>query len=179
MDKKKTIPDYLAESAIELISRKDLDRVSVRDICDNCGVSTRSFYNYFKDKNDLVQWIYFKYLEDFYQKNKQDITFSSLMTETGDILWLHKGFFQNLIKYNGQNSFKETCFAPLFSYYRRIIEDKYGCQFTEKMSGELTFFVLGMIEYVSRSFLSGNPQPVPEAIQIFSNSIPEELKKFL
>lgn len=179
MEKKKTAPEYLAEAAIEIISRKDLERVSVKEICEYCGVSRRSFYNYFEDINDLVQWIYFQKLEEFYREHREEITFRMLMTETGRILWKYESFFENIIKYTGQNNFKDTSFKPLFAYYQRIMEERFQQPMTPKLKEELTLYMLGMIEYVYRAFSEGHAQPLGEAVQLFVDTIPRDFDPYL
>lgn len=39
--------------------KKDLQKISVADIVENCGINRQTFYYHFKDKYDLVNWIYY------------------------------------------------------------------------------------------------------------------------
>ena len=45
-----------------LMNSTDLDRISVKAICDEAGVSRATFYRYFEDKFDVVKW-YLQYLD--------------------------------------------------------------------------------------------------------------------
>lgn len=56
--KRKTAKEILAESFLELAGSKSIDKITVKDITDNCGYSTATFYRQFKDKYDLIAWQY-------------------------------------------------------------------------------------------------------------------------
>ena len=56
--KRKTTKEILAESFLELAQKKRIDKITITDITDNCGMSQPTFYNHFKDKYDLIVWIY-------------------------------------------------------------------------------------------------------------------------
>ena len=45
----------LAASLIKLLSQKPLDKVTVKDIIEDCGVNRQTFYYHFKDKYDLMR----------------------------------------------------------------------------------------------------------------------------
>lgn len=49
----------LAASIKELMEREPLSKISVGDITSNCGVNRQTFYYHFKDKYELVNWIYY------------------------------------------------------------------------------------------------------------------------
>lgn len=47
----------IAESLKELLARKPLEKLTVSDISNNCGVNRQTFYYYFHDVYDLIEWI--------------------------------------------------------------------------------------------------------------------------
>jgi len=48
----------LAASLKELLLEEPFDKISVAQICERCDMNRKSFYYHFKDKYDLVNWIY-------------------------------------------------------------------------------------------------------------------------
>lgn len=48
----------LAASLKKLLSVKPLDKITVVDIAEDCGVNRQTFYYHFQDIYDLVEWIY-------------------------------------------------------------------------------------------------------------------------
>lgn len=63
--KKHSTRDLIASSTLELLQTKRIDEFNVTDIVNNCGVSKRSFYNYFKDKYDVCNYIYDSVLDNY------------------------------------------------------------------------------------------------------------------
>lgn len=61
--KRKTTKDILAESFLELINEKRISKITINDITSNFGMTPPTFYNYFKDKYDLIVWIYVRGVE--------------------------------------------------------------------------------------------------------------------
>lgn len=52
-----TTKDMLAGSLKELLTRRSLDKITVKDIVENCGVNRQTFYYHFHDIYDLMEWI--------------------------------------------------------------------------------------------------------------------------
>lgn len=50
----------LLASAAELFGSSEIGRVGVRDICARAGVTTGTFYHYFKGKDDILDRLYLK-----------------------------------------------------------------------------------------------------------------------
>ncbi|WGS65106.1 TetR/AcrR family transcriptional regulator [Marinitoga aeolica] len=67
MKKKRNVKEKLIESAIELFSKRWYDTVSVAEICRNAELSNGVFYNYFKNKQELFEFL-LKDLLDVFEK---------------------------------------------------------------------------------------------------------------
>ena len=48
----------LADSFKKIASSKKISDISISEITENCGLKRQTFYNYFKDKYDIIKWIY-------------------------------------------------------------------------------------------------------------------------
>jgi len=59
---KRYAKDAIIESFKELVSRKSIDRVTVKEICDHCGVNRQTFYNHFSDIMAVFKFIFFEEL---------------------------------------------------------------------------------------------------------------------
>ena len=47
----------LEESLKKLMLQKPLDKITIRDLTEDCGISRMAFYYHFKDKFDLVNFV--------------------------------------------------------------------------------------------------------------------------
>ena len=50
----------LENSSQNLLLQKPLDKITISDITDDCGISRMTFYYHFKDIYDLVEWSCFE-----------------------------------------------------------------------------------------------------------------------
>jgi len=48
----------LAESFEKLLSKRSFDKITVKDIVEDCGVNRQTFYYHFHDVYDLIEWIF-------------------------------------------------------------------------------------------------------------------------
>lgn len=49
----------LSSAFKELLESRPFSKISIGDICEKCEMNRKSFYYHFKDKYDLVNWIYY------------------------------------------------------------------------------------------------------------------------
>ena len=54
----------LANSFKKLLSKRSFDKITVKDIVEDCGVNRQTFYYHFHDIYDLIEWIFQDAAED-------------------------------------------------------------------------------------------------------------------
>ena len=131
----------LAEGLRTIMRKTPFDNISVVDICNESAVSRRSFYRYFKDKYELLNWTYydaFLYMFD----DKKTPHAISLYPHVCRHLYLDREFYLNAFDVKGQNSFREYCTERLYPYLERDYGD--ACM-TEK---ERKFYITRLIDAV-------------------------------
>lgn len=58
----------LANAMKECMVSSPVEKITVKEICDTCGVTRQTFYRNFQDKYDLINWYFDKILiESFHQ----------------------------------------------------------------------------------------------------------------
>lgn len=55
----------LAASLEKQLKKKTLDKITVKDITDDCGVNRQTFYYHFHDVYELVEWIFQEKADEF------------------------------------------------------------------------------------------------------------------
>ena len=68
----------LEASLKKLLLKKPLDKITIRDLTEDCGISRMTFYYHFKDIYDLVEWICYEDAADVY-KRQPPILYSGLL----------------------------------------------------------------------------------------------------
>ena len=66
--KKKTTKELLANSFLELAEKMLINKITIANIVENCEVTLSTFYRYFKDKYDMIAWIYARQAGEFIGK---------------------------------------------------------------------------------------------------------------
>lgn len=62
--------DAIIISFKELLSRQTIDKITVKDICANCGVNRQTFYYYFTDIMDIFKYVISKELSADIAQNR-------------------------------------------------------------------------------------------------------------
>ncbi len=176
---KTTTKEYLEQSAIELFSQNPIDKVTVTDIVKNCGLTTRTFYNYFKDKYDIMNTCYISTLEDYYYHHKDTLSFHNFLSYTAELIYQNRLFFINVFQYTGQNNMRKSVVEPLRNLYLRLISEVYHDEITPDLYDSITFFISGTLAYVEDA-LTMAEIPLPEkSVAYFENALPANLLKYI
>lgn len=114
----------LASTMKELMMNTPFSKISVSDICELCGMHRKSFYYHFKDKYDLVNWIYYHDFIDITVKN-QPSTFSELYYKLSEYFYENRVFYRNALSVTGQNSFGEYYQELFQALFKAYFEDEF------------------------------------------------------
>lgn len=96
----------LADSMKNLMDKKPMSKITITDITESCNLSRKSFYYHFKDKFDLVNWIFYTEFVSVVQKiSSTDIW--DLLESICEYLYDNRVFYKNALKVTGQNSFSD------------------------------------------------------------------------
>lgn len=100
----------LAASLRQLMEEQPFDKINVAQICQGCGMSRKSFYYHFKDKYDLVNWIFDT---DFIALTKDDALDApyaahwAFIEKACTYFYDNHSFYRKALQIQGQNSFAD------------------------------------------------------------------------
>ena len=158
MPNSQIIKNAIAEGTKDLIRHNSIDNITVTEICEKTGMNRRTFYRYFSDKFDVVDWIYYHdALVNF--EHYDGWSAYDYMPRIMRSLYNDRAYYVNALKYKGQNSFRDYCTVCL----RKLFEKDYAGVFAEKW--ELDFFIDHICEMtydVCINWLSSEPCMPPE-----------------
>lgn len=113
----------LAVSMKQLMGKMPLAKISIKDIVNTCGVNRKTFYYHFKDKYDLINWIYYTEVTDSIADcNHYDNWFEGTC-RTLTYLQENKFFYKNALNTHGQNAFEEYFFEFCFGIVMGAVND--------------------------------------------------------
>ncbi|MEI3503957.1 MAG: TetR/AcrR family transcriptional regulator C-terminal domain-containing protein [Anaerovoracaceae bacterium] len=62
----------IAASVTRLLEKKPIDKITIREITDDCGMTRNTFYYHFQDIYDLCSWIFAAQAEELIGRYKKD-----------------------------------------------------------------------------------------------------------
>ncbi len=180
--KRKTAKEILAESFRELAEKKSIDRITVKDITQNCGYSSATFYRHFKDKYDLIVWEYAQGVAEIMaQIGKHGYPWRQTLIDGAKGFQKNKDYLANLLRHtNGQDSFiRYMTEINYIALKEQVIQsDKIG-GLDEKTDMYIRLYCQGTVA-LTRDWILDRYSVTPEELaEVYENSLPEPLKKFL
>ena len=102
MRTKRDTKGMFADALEAMMERMPLSKVRVADLCARCGVERRVFYYHFKDKYDLVAWMFER---DYESAADGRAPYSeALYAEAHRRLWARRVFYRRALDEDSQNS---------------------------------------------------------------------------
>ncbi len=93
----------LADALKDLTNTIPFRKISVSHIADHADMSRKSFYYHFKDKYDLVSFIFDSEFAEYRVRNGRGTWLEQLCR----YLYEHREFYRVVLRYEGQNCFEE------------------------------------------------------------------------
>lgn len=128
----------LAQALKQLMQEKAFEKISVSDICEKCDMNRKSFYYHFKDKYDLVNWIFDT---EFIAVTKN----TPLLEDTWkwgmaicEYFYANRAFYRKALRITGQNSLSDHFREMLSSILSKRFEDMLGVKITNDF--QINFF---------------------------------------
>lgn len=140
----------LAQSLEELLVQENLRRIGVSRLCEYCGISRKSFYYHFRDKEDLINWIFLRDLRALGLELEQD--------SDGEVLWENlermcicfrqkQGFYRKVLPMKEPNAPQEYLRQYLWPEVQAYLSCKVGAQIDPIC---VDFFAEGVVSTIQR-----------------------------
>lgn len=158
----------LATALKTLMEEEDFSKISVADICDRCGMNRKSFYYHFKDKYDLVNWIFDTEFLMLVKPRTPENTWE-LIEELFVYFYENRKFYRNALKIKGQNSLEEHFVEILVPIIEDYVRDTLGEDV--RMEFYVNFCVDAFIGSIKRWILDKNCVEPQEFVQLLKSCI--------
>ncbi len=154
----------LAAALRELMEQLPFDKIQVGQICELCDMNRKSFYYHFKDKYDLLNWIFDVEFLAFAQKHARAEKMEQRIESIRDIchyFYENRDFYRKALKIQGQNSFS----AHFREYIMPLIKNRFSELFGDREDDfELNFFTDAVVCAMERWLLNKECMPPDEFV---------------
>lgn len=179
---RKTTKEILAESFLELAEAKRIDKITITEITDNCGMSQPTFYNHFKDKYDLIVWIHIHRVNEVMSKiDTESYEWKDTLLDGAKYYAENRQYMINALEHtSGQDSFVEyvrKCNTELLTIeVRKKLMTEH---IPDEILGMIKVYVFGTVQFMLEWLLEDSPLSPEQVADIWEKSLPEPLRKYL
>ena len=107
----------IAAGLKELMETRSFESLSVGDIARQCGVSRNTFYYHFRDKYDLISWVFHTEITPIVDDPTERGDWAQGLLALCSYMQANKKFYLNVLQFHGQNSFSDC----LMEFYQERI----------------------------------------------------------
>ena len=171
---------YIFAQAINyLIKVVPLDKIAVTDIVTRSGMTRQTFYRYFKDKYDLVNWYFEKLvLQSFRQMGNGCSLQEALQLKFAFINSEHS-FFKEAFKSNDYNNLVNYDFNCIYEFYKGIIEKNLNHSVDDDLDFLLKMYCKGSIDMTVDWVLNDMPISIEKIVSLLIEALPKRLEPFI
>ena len=126
MDKHEQTKYIFAQSIKDLMNKQSLDKITVTDIVSHSGMTRQTFYRYFQDKYDLVNWYFEKLADKSFRQIGNSSTLREGLIKKFSFLLNDQVFFTQAFKSKDYNNVESYDYQCILEFYTQIIQKKIG-----------------------------------------------------
>lgn len=163
---------WIADTMKKLMAKKPIEKIRVTEICKEAQIERPTFYYHFKDKYDLVAWVF------FHDAFRTDII--SVESAAESMNRMRKDF----IFY--KRAYEDTSQNPLWQYMLEYFDDRYSKEALQMLGTDsldtqtkysIRLYCYGAVGMTREWLLSDNITPAETIVEMMFLSMPENLRK--
>ena len=167
----------LANAMKECMRTAPVEKITVKEIVETCGLTRQTFYRNFQDKYDLINWYFDKILLESFEHMGEGRTVYESLVNKFEYIQMEQLFFRAAFKNDQQNCLRDHDFELIREFYKNQIEEKSGKTMSEHLQFQLEMYCQGSI-YMTVQWVLGEMKESPENLaHALAQSMPEELAK--
>lgn len=169
----------IAASLLELVEQKPLEKISVSDIVKHAHVGRQTFYNHFKDKNDLIYWIFCRTLSGE-RALMEHAGLRAYLTKLYTEAQKYRRFLKQACRQEGQNALSDAIYQQTYTYYKNWILRRHGSAvLTNELEFALQFNAHGASDLYVQWAKDGMPGNAQDQANYAFECMPRKIKALL
>jgi probable dihydroxyacetone kinase regulator len=179
MDVNDRTKERLAKGIKTLMTNKSLDKITVKEIVDQSELTRQTFYRYFQDKYDLVNWCFDRLAEQSFKRMGVSLTLEEGLIQKFTFVKEEKDFFSAAFKSRDCNSLFDYDLKLITEFYTNRIEEKTGKPLDLENKFLLDMYCQGSMDMTVKWVIEGMTMEPKEIADLLIEAIPEKLKDYL
>ena len=171
----------------ELLNKKSIDKITVKEICEHCEVNRQTFYNHFTDIMDVFKFIIFEEISSEIAQNRTFQTWSGGFLATMKYLKKNSKMILHIYKSSywteANNYFTNLTNRLLYDVVEECVE-KMGVELKDKDQNFIINFYRHVFNGLMIDWVSEGMEEEPEVIlrkllMMITGSIPRSVDNFI
>lgn len=117
-----TTKALLADSLITMLEKRNLEKITVKDLVKECGLTRQTFYNHFYDIYELVEWIYLHETEKTLEGNKDYDTWQQGFYQLLISIKQNKVLVRNTYRSANRDSLEKYMYTVIYDQILAVVE---------------------------------------------------------
>lgn len=136
---------YALEASLKkLLLQKPLDKITINDLTEDCGISRMAFYYHFKDIYDLVEWACLEDASRALQGKKTYDSWQEGLAQIFEAVLENKPFIENVYHCVSREQIENYLFKLTYDLIIGVVEEKSA---GKKISQEDKVFIAEFYKY--------------------------------
>ena len=114
----------IAASLKNLLKEKKLNKITVQDIADDCGINRQTFYYHFQDIYDLVEWICIEDTEKVLKENRTYETWQEGFLSVFELAKKDKIFIDNIYHSVSLEVLEQYLSRLVYPLLKNVVDEK-------------------------------------------------------
>lgn len=114
----------LEASLKHLLAKKPLDKITINDIAEDCGISRMTFYYHFKDIYDLIEWSCIEEASRVIEGNKTYDTWQAGFLHIFEAVLANKPFVMNVYHSVSREQIELFLYQVTYDLLIAVVEEK-------------------------------------------------------
>ena len=163
---------WIADKMKDLMKKKPIDKIRITEICKAAEIERSTFYYHFKDKYDLVAWVFF-----------QDADSTDILSVESAAAGMNKMrqemlFYRRAYEDSSQNALWQYMLEYFAERYTRLAKEKLGVdQLDAQTQYSIRLYCCGIVGMTREWVLQDNITPADVIVQMMFASMPESLRQ--
>ena len=174
----------LARSLKELLERKQLNKITVTDITQQCGVNRQTFYYHFQDIYALLEWIYTTDATHVLEGKKDGSTWRQGFLQVLEYARENKALVQNTYHSVSRELLEQWLYREMYQLLRGVVDEKaQGLAVSEEDRASIAHFYkyafVGLVLDWVQTGMKSEPEQLAQLVNtIMEGSIRAALERF-
>lgn len=109
---------------LELVNKKSLDKITVKDIVDKCGINRNTFYYYYRDIYDLIENIFNIEGQKVIEKEGTEGSFYDELSEVIEIVLVNRVAIENMYYSKSRETIEKYLEIIADDFIRKYVKRK-------------------------------------------------------